>query len=255
MFAEHLPILQIAVPLISAPVCVLLRRRAWSWGFALIVSWACFGMSALLLQRVLEAGTVVYYLGNWEPPWGIEYRIDAVNAFVVFLVALIGSVVLLYAPRSVAAELPGVRANLFYTAFLLCITGLMGMAITGDAFNLFVFLEISSLSSYALIALGRDRRALTASYNYLIMGTVGATFYVIGVGLLYMVTGTLNMVDLAVRLEPVLMTRTVLAAFAFLTVGISLKLAHRHSTHPLRVLLKCLPKSPLALATKLTTGA
>ena len=225
MFEEHLPILQIAVPLISAPVCVLLRWRAWSWGFALIVSWACFGMSALLLQRVLQAGTVVYYIGNWEPPWGIEYRIDAVNAFVVFLVALIGSVVLLYAPRSVEAELPSARANLFYTAFLLCITGLMGMAITGDVFNLFVFLEISSLSSYALIALGRDRRALTAAYNYLIMGTVGATFYVIGVGLLYMVTGTLNMMDLAVRLEPVLMTRTVLAAFAFLTVGISLKLA------------------------------
>ena len=225
MFAEHLPILQIVVPLMSAPVCVLLRRREWSWGFALLISWICFGMSALLLQRVLQTGTVIYYVGNWAPPWGIEYRIDPVNAFVVFLVALIGSVVLLYAPRSVAAELPGVRANLFYASLLLSMTGLMGMTITGDVFNLFVFLEISALSSYAMIALGRDRRALTASYNYLLMGTVGATFYVIGVGLLYMVTGTLNMVDLAVRLEPVLMTRTVLAAFAFLTVGISLKLA------------------------------
>ena len=224
MFAEHLPILQIVVPLISAPICVLLRRQ-WSWGFALIVNWICFGMSAMLLQRVLEVGTIVYHLGSWEPPWGIEYRVDAVNAFVIFLVALIASVVLLYAPHSISAELPGHRANLFYTAYLLCLTGLMGMAITGDAFNLFVFLEISSLSSYALIGLGRDRRALTASYNYLIMGTVGATFYVIGVGLLYMMTGTLNMVDLAVRLQPVLMTSTVLAAFAFLTVGISLKIA------------------------------
>lgn len=225
MFAEHLPILQIVIPLMAAPVCVLLRRREWSWGLALITSWACLGMSAQLLERALTEGTIIYALGSWEPPWGIGYRIFPFNAFVVFLVALIGAVVVLYAPRSIARELPEVRANLFYAAFLLCLTGLMGIAITGDAFNLFVFLEISSLSSYALIALGSDRRALTASYQYLVMGTVGATFYVIGIGLLYMMTGTLNMVDLAVRLQPVLMTRTVLAAFAFLTIGISLKLA------------------------------
>ena len=73
------------------------------------------------------------------------------------------------------------------------LTGLLGITITGDAFNLFVFLEISSLSSYVLIALGRDRRALTAAFQYLVMGTIGATFIVIGVGLLYMATGTLNM--------------------------------------------------------------
>ena len=67
--------------------------------------------------------------------------------------------------------------------YLLCLTGLLGIAITGDAFNAFVFLEISSLSTYVLIALGPDRRALIAAFQYLIMGTIGATFYVIGVGL------------------------------------------------------------------------
>ena len=221
---EHLVILQVVVPLIAAPVCILLNRRT-SWTFALIISWITFGMSTLLLQRVLTTSPISYAIGGWPPPWGIEYRVDEVNAFVVFLVSLIGAVVLLYARRSVSAEIAGRRANLFYTAYLLCLTGLLGMAMTGDVFNLFVFLEISSLSSYALIATSPDRRALMASYQYLVMGTVGATFYVIGVGLLYMMTGTLNMVDMAVRLEPVLMTRTVLAAFAFLAVGISLKVA------------------------------
>jgi multicomponent Na+:H+ antiporter subunit D len=225
MFAEHLPILQIVIPLMAAPVCVLLRRRDWAWAFAMAVSWLVFAMTAMMLERVLFEGTVVYSLGNWPAPWGIEYRIDVVNGFVAFFVSLIGAVVLAYAPRSVAAELPGVRGNLFFTAFLLCLTGLLGMTVTGDVFNVFVFLEISSLSSYALIALGPDRRALSASYQYLVMGTVGATFYVIGVGLLYMMTGTLNMVDMAERLQPVLMTRTVLAGFGFLAVGISLKLA------------------------------
>ena len=124
-----------------------------------------------------------------------------------------------------AREILRARIPLFYTAYLLCLTGLLGITITGDAFNLFVFLEISSLSSYVLIALGEHRRALTAAYQYLIMGTIGATFILIGIGLLYMMTGTLNMADLAQRLPAVTGTRTVQAAFAFLTVGISLKLA------------------------------
>jgi multicomponent Na+:H+ antiporter subunit D len=108
---------------------------------------------------------------------------------------------------------------------MLCLCGLLGVTITGDAFNLFVFLEISSLSSYVLIAMGKDRRALTASYQYLVLGTIGATFIVIGIGLLYAETGTLNMADLAKRLADQPLSRTIGAAFGFLVVGISLKLA------------------------------
>ena len=225
MIETHLPILQIIVPLIGAPLCVILRRRMAAWVLSVLVCFACLVMSSQLLLRVLHSGTISYALGSWSAPWGIEYRVDAVNAFILLLVSLIGSVVILYAPASTRKELPDVRSNLFYTAYLLCLTGLLGMAITGDAFNVFVFLEISSLSSYALISVGPDRRALAASYRYLVLGTVGATFFVIGIGLLYMMTGTLNMADLAERLQDVRETRTVLAAFAFLSVGLSLKLA------------------------------
>lgn len=225
MIETHLPILLVVIPLMAAPICLLLRRQALAWTFALLVSWSTLVMAFALLMRVLEEGTLIYLLGNWAAPWGIEYRIDVLNGFVLLLVALIGAIVVLYAPTSVAKELPQVRHNLFYAAFLLCLTGLLGMTITGDAFNVFVFLEISSLSTYALISLGQDRRALTAAYQYLILGTIGATFFVIGIGLLYMMTGTLNMVDLATRLAPVSDTRTVIAAFAFLAVGLSLKLA------------------------------
>ena len=109
--------------------------------------------------------------------------------------------------------------------FILCLTGLLGIAITGDAFNVFVFLEISSLSSYALIAMGSQRKALTASFQYLIMGTIGATFFLIGVGLLYMITGTLNLADLQTRIPQIQDSRPLLAAFAFITVGLALKAA------------------------------
>jgi len=225
VIAANLPALQIVVPLIAAPLCLLLRRGALAWGLALLASWAALAMSVLLLIQVLRDGTISYAMGDWAAPWGIEYRVDTVNAFVLLIVAAVGAVIMLYARRSVEHEIPAEQHSAFYTAFLLCLTGLLGVVITGDAFNLFVFLEISSLSSYVLIALGRDRRALTAAFQYLVMGTIGATFIVIGIGLLYMMTGTLNMADLAQRLPPMGENRTVLVAFAFLTIGASLKLA------------------------------
>jgi multicomponent Na+:H+ antiporter subunit D len=225
MRALHFPALQVVLPLLMAPVCVLLRGARLSWLAALAISWVTFAIAALLLAEVLIGGPLSYAVGGWAPPWGIEIRLDAVNAFVVLIVSAIGAIVMLYAPRSVAREIGDERAYLFYSAYLLCLAGLLGVTITGDAFNLFVFLEISSLSSYVLISLGRDRRALYAAYQYLILGTIGATLYLIGVGLLYQATGTLNMADLAQRLPLLENVRGVRVAFAFLTVGLSLKLA------------------------------
>jgi len=225
VIATNLPAIQVVVPLIAAPLCVLLRRALPAWSLALAVSWLSFAVSLALLFRVLDGGVISYELGGWAAPWGIEYRVDLVSAFVLVIVSGIASVGIVYAKDSVAAEIPGDREYLFYAMYLLCLTGLLGIAITGDVFNLFVFLEISSLSSYVLISMGHDRRALTAAYRYLIMGTIGATFYVIGVGMMYMMTGTLNMADLATIIPAVADTRTILVALAFLTVGLSLKLA------------------------------
>ena len=225
MIAAHLPVLQIVIPLICAPICMLVRHRDWSWTVALFASWASFAMSWMLLQQVMVSGVVTYDLGNWPAPYGIEYRIDSVNAFVLLIVSAIAAVVIPFARQSVKAEFGINRIYFFYTSYLLCLTGLLGVTITGDAFNLFVFLEISSLSSYVLIALGRDRRALMASYQYLVMGTIGATFIVIGIGFLYAATGSLNMVDIAARLADKPLDRNTGAAFGFLVVGISLKLA------------------------------
>lgn len=223
----HLPALQIVVPLVAAPLCVLFTNRNLAWSIAFLASAISFVISAMLLGSVLDGSVISYQLGGWAPPWGIEYRIDAANAFILFIVATIGALVLPYARRSVEAEIDSSLQAFFYTCYLLCFTGLMGVAITGDAFNVFVFLEISSLSTYTLVALGagRDKRALTAAYNYLIMGTVGATFFVIGIGLLYMVTGTLNMVDLAEKIAALGDNRTIRVAFVFILVGMGLKLA------------------------------
>ncbi len=222
---QNLPALQVVLPLIAAPVCLLLRWPRLAWLFALAVGGATLAISITLIVQVREAGAFSYEMGGWAAPWGIEYVIDPLDTIILCLVSGIATLVLLFSGPSVRAEIDRPRIPLFYALYLLCLTGLLGMVATGDVFNLFVFLEISSLSTYALVAMGRDRRALTAAYRYLILGSLGATFYVIGIGLLYMMTGTLNMEDLARRIPAVAETRTILVAIAFLAVGLSLKLA------------------------------
>jgi multicomponent Na+:H+ antiporter subunit D len=222
---EHLAALQVVLPLVAAPLIVLARNARFAWLATTAVSYACLVISLRLFWQVAKVGPVSYAIGSWAPPWGIEYRVDELSGFVLVAVALTASFVAPYARRSIAAELGVERQYLMYAMYCLALAGLLGIAVTGDAFNLFVFLEIASLASYVLVALGARRRALVAAYQYMLMGTVGATFYVIGVGLLYLMTGTLNLADMAERLRAVEDVRPVLAALAFVTVGIGLKLA------------------------------
>ena len=105
--AHQLPALQVLVPLMGAPVCFLIRRESWVRIFTIVLSWVTFGISLMLLGQVHGGEVVVYEFGDWARPIGIEYRVDVVNAFVVFLVTFIGAIVMIYAPRSVASELPG----------------------------------------------------------------------------------------------------------------------------------------------------
>ena len=213
------------MPLLAALLAALSRRPGPAWVITAAASWLAFAISLALLHQVLTTGVISYHLGGWDPSIGIEYRVDTFNALILVLVSGIAAVIAPFAWRSVASEIEPGRVAWFYTMYLLSLTGLLGIAITGDAFNAFVFLEISSLSSYTLIALGRDRRALVAAYQYLILGTIGATFYIIGVGFLYLMTGTLNLGLMAERIADVESSRAVLTALAFITVGISLKLA------------------------------
>lgn len=226
---RHAAPLLVVVPLILAPLCVFIPSGRLTWLLSIASTAISTAMALILLALVRdsETGILSYAMGGWQPPIGIEFRVDALNAAIVLLVSVIGLLASVFSWPSVCAEVREEKRNLFYSAYLVCFTGLAGVAITGDAFNLFVFLEISSISTYVLVALGasRDRRALPAAFNYLIMGTLGATFFVIGVGFLYAATGTLNMADISSRLPEIAGQRTVQAAFAFIVVGLGLKAA------------------------------
>lgn len=225
MIADHLPALQVVIPLVAAPVCALSFHGRVAWVISVGAAWTSFAIAIALFAEVVGSGAFSYHMGGWLPPWGIEYRVDYLSAFVLLIVSGIGAVVAPYAGYTVHGRIAANRQHLFFATFLLALAGLLGIVITGDAFNVYVFLEIASLASYVLVAQGRDRRALTAAYQYLILGTIGATLILIGIGLLYVMTGTLNMADLAARIPALEGNRTILAAFAFITVGVSLKLA------------------------------
>jgi multicomponent Na+:H+ antiporter subunit D len=177
------------------------------------------------MGEVQVQGVISYELGGFAPPLGIELRVDHANSFILLIVSMIGAVVLSLGGSISEISLPKERYYLFYAAFLLCLSGMLGITVTGDAFNVFVFLEVTSLSAYTLISMGKTRRALKAAFAYLVMGTIGGTFILIGIGLMYQLTGTLNMADLAERLQAMESNRTMVVAFAFLGVGTAIKLA------------------------------
>lgn len=226
MILDHAPALVVALPLLSAPLIALLPRPALAGVLTALVAALDLALALYLLGPALEGTTLSYPLGNWLPPIGIEYRIDLLAAAMTVLIAGSATLTALMLPTALGPEVaPGDRPRLF-AALLLCQAGLIGMVVTGDLFNVFVFLEISSLATYVLIAAGagRDRRALTAAFDYLILGATGATFFVIGIAFLYIVTGTLNMADLGERL-PGAGKRAIIVGSSFLFVGLALKAA------------------------------
>ena len=225
-FNSHFSVLLIVLPLMAAPICVILRNPQSSWLVAVVCNFLVVLLSLSLLSHILDDNVVQYKLGGWAAPTGIEYYIDGLNAILICVVAVISFLTLIYSKQSIYKEIAKPRHYLFYSGWLLCLTGLLGILITGDAFNVFVFLEISSLSMYMLIALGRERRqALIAAFRYLMLGSIGASFILLGIGFLYAATGTLNMSDLAQRLVLIDDSRTVIVGFSFITIGLLIKTA------------------------------
>jgi multicomponent Na+:H+ antiporter subunit D len=224
LITDHLPVLTVVIPLMAGILTPIVgwidRRLCWYW--VMLTMFAVLLMTSSNLYTVITSGTIHYQLGGWAPPVGIEYVIDLLNGFVCIIIAFIGLMVAIYSIESITKELPN-KIIPFYSIYLLLITGLMGMTITGDIFNFYVFLEVSSLTAYALIAMGDRGDGVVASFNYLIMGTVAASFILLGIGYLYAVTGSLNMADMQSLLPSIYDSKVVLAALAFFMVGFSIK--------------------------------
>ena len=221
----HLPALQVVVPLLIAPLLTVLRPRGLAWAAAAATSLMAFLISVALAAGALAGEDQRYELGAWAAPYGIELAVGSFGALLLLILTGSSTLALLAGKASLDRQLESGRQPLFLSAWLLALAGMSGILVSADAFNIFVFMEISSLASYILIAGGPDRRAMPAVFKYLIMGTIGATFYLIGVGLVYMMTGTLNLSDIQMRIQDVVDLRPILVAAGFITVGLGLKAA------------------------------
>lgn len=217
-----IPLLFLAMAMVLP--LVAMKRRGLAWWVATATALGAMLLSVYNLLMILERGKAIHYhMGNWAPPIGIEYVLDHLSAFVMLIINTVAFLVLIHAKRMVPHEMPGKELP-YFTAVMLMLCGFNGIVITGDLFNLYVFLEISSLSLYGLLAVG-EKKSPVAAFRYLIMGAIAASFYLMGVGFLYMKTGSLNMADVKAILPTILNQPQVLIALALMVLGMGIKMA------------------------------
>jgi multicomponent Na+:H+ antiporter subunit D len=219
---NDLPALLVALPILGSVVALLvgLVRSRTGWPIAVVASAVQTAAAVTLATGAFGGEPVRYVVGGFTAPFGIELVVDGLSATMAVLVAVVALGVLGYARRA------GPRSNAFYATYLLLVAGLTGMSITGDVFNMYVFLEITGLAAYALVASGEGGRSARAALKYLLVGTVGASLFLLGIGYAYVATGTLNMADLSAQLAAVGYTSTLVrASFGLLVVGLFVKIA------------------------------
>jgi len=173
---------------------------------------------------VLAQGPVTYHFGGWLPPIGIEYVLDPLAAFITLIINGIALIVLWHAKTIVEQEIPAHKIMPYYALVMLLLSGYNGIVLTGDFFNLYVFLEVSSLALYGIVAVG-DRKSPVAAFRYLILGTIGGAFYLLGTGFLYLATGSLNMADVKAILPEIGTQPVVIVALALMVIGFGIKMA------------------------------
>ncbi|MBM4441425.1 MAG: hydrogenase 4 subunit B [Candidatus Rokubacteria bacterium] len=223
MIRAQLPVLPLVLTLTGALLVSILGivRPRVAWPLAVTAVGAAALAALAGVADVVAHGSRRYAVGGWPPPWGIEVVLDPLSSFMAAVVACVAAATLI-AARSPAARFYGSTIAAFYALALVAVTGFLGVIASGDMFNVFVFLEIAAIASYALVA-SAGGPALAAAFRYLLLGTVGASFYLLGVGLLYALTGTLNMADLAARLPALGGSPLFVGGVGFVLVGLAIK--------------------------------
>ncbi len=226
MIESNAPVL---TPLIFLLAAVLIPLIGWKWRrsafpVAIAASFAAAAASAANLIKALSSGTIHYQFGGWSAPAGIEYILDPLSGFMLTVVNGISFVVIIHAGANAAREIKPHKRLPYWALVMLMLCGYNGIIMTGDFFNLYVFLELSSLALYGLVAAG-DKKSPIAAFRYLIMGTVGGSFYLLGTGFIYFITGSLNMQQVKNIVPELGGHPGVLAGLAFIVIGFGIKMA------------------------------
>ena len=205
-----------ALPLISAFLIPILGKiyKPLVWILSTVVSFALFILALYGIAVTQQLPMIVYKMGNWPPPLGIVMAFDSFSAFMVLIISIIVFTGSLFSLRYMSNYTGQWK---FYTLFMLMTAGMMGICITGDLFNMFVFLEIAAISSYALVAFGVGAEELEASFKYIVMGEIGGLTFLLAIALIYAKTSTLNLADISTSLQVIRHT-----TFFSMTLGMML---------------------------------
>lgn len=223
---HQIPALIILVPFIAALLIGIVGKFSpKSCYFLAMAAMSISLVFAVILAREVYLGSMIQYkLGGWDPPFGIEYRVDYLNVLVLGLIFFVSFLNLVSNYQTIRIEFPD-KEWAFLSVYCLFVVGLAGIVITADAFNLYVLLEISSLTGYALVGMGK-RNASLSGLNYLLVGTVGASLYLLGIGYLYLMTGSLNMNDLLSLLPELYESKVLVVAYLLCLTGLLIKMAY-----------------------------
>ncbi|MFH1621595.1 MAG: proton-conducting transporter membrane subunit [Candidatus Omnitrophota bacterium] len=181
-----------------------------------------FVLSVYSLVVVKQSGAVVYKIGGWVLPLGICFVLDGLSAFMLVILNLVSFLIAVYSISYMEKYTDKFR---FYCLFMLMVAGMNGIIITGDIFNLFVFLEIASVASYALVAFGTEAEELEAAFKYAVMGAIASSFILLGIAFLYAYASTLNMADMALIIAQKGFSTVILFVSVLFIAGFGIKSA------------------------------
>ncbi len=221
---NNLAIIQILLPLISGLILFVLPKR-FSWLFATASLFFTSAITFLLFKISLDGVVLTYHLGGWLPSIGIEYKIDRLSSFFMLIISFSSLFNILAMRNLVSHEINQEKLPLFFGIFLIAVTGLLGICVSNDIFNIYVMLEVNAIASYALVASGKKSSSPKAAFDYLIFGTIGSTMILLGIGFIYALVGSLNLTDIAQDMPMLLNNKAAIAAVSLIIFGVLMKAA------------------------------
>ncbi len=227
IIAKHIPILQILIPFFAALISAASFNKFVSWLIATTSIIIALALSVYAIPFAQQG--MSYEFGNWNAPIGIEYRLDMLNQPIIIFINFVLLFFLIFGKelieKTITNYIKDKYQHIFYSLLLFAHVGYLGIISTNDLFNIYVFIEISSLATYVLMSKGSNARSLIGAFDYLIVGTIGATLILIGIGFFLAITGSLNISDVSYILQKLTYSKLIITAIAFFLTGAILKMA------------------------------
>ncbi|TCQ06634.1 multisubunit sodium/proton antiporter MrpD subunit [Serpentinicella alkaliphila] len=229
MISMQLPLYILLLLLMAAVIIPLITKELNLKSKVVIIGTLLITGSMMLYTfvGVWRNGSYLYNIGNWGQKIGIQFNIDIFSTFMSLFIIILSLIIIIYSLKDIEHEISADQISLYYSLIFLLILGMVGITITNDLFNTYVFMEILAITSCAIISIKRYKENYMASFKYLMLNTLGSLSFLFGVALLYMVTGYLNLVEINIIINEVwrLYPTNLLLALGLMITGLAIKAA------------------------------